>query len=387
MDYPSLIYNYHYHWVLSKNGVKMNYYIDLFSPETYERFGNSTRTISGFRLHQKSQAARIHPGDKLICYMTKFSRWVGVLEVTSDYFVDSTPIFSDLDDPFVVRFNVKPVCWLEKDLTIPIHEDRIWQGLSFTKDLDKTSIAWTGKVRGSLTSLSYEDGEFLEEHLVNQEKSRVTYSIDSKEYGKKLHERVLTPKGSTISVSIPDNEPTDEVNIDHELRSSLVIQSKLAMIGEKLGFSIWIPRNDRSRILQQWKPLQNTLLDTLPLNYDEVTLRTIEQIDILWLRRRAIIRAFEIEHTTSVYSGILRMADLLALQPNMDIKLHIVAPDSRRDKVFSEIKRPVFSLLDKGPLSELCSFLTYESINQISALQHLDRMVDSLIEDYEVFAP
>ena len=29
------------------------------------------------------------------------------------------------------------------------------------------------------------------------------------------------------------------------------------------------------------------------------------------------------------------MADLLALQPNMDIKLHIVAPFERKDKVMS----------------------------------------------------
>ena len=87
----------------------------------------------------------------------------------------------------------------------------------------------------------------------------------------------------------------------------------------------------------------------LPLNYDDTTLRTIEQIDVLWLRGRPIVRAFEVEHTTSVYSGILRMADLLALQPNMDIKLHIVAPAAKREKVFQEIRRPVFSLLEKGP--------------------------------------
>jgi hypothetical protein len=61
-----------------------------------------------------------------------------------------------------------------------------------------------------------------------------------------------------------------------------------------------------------------------------------------------IVRAFEVEHTTSVYSGILRMADLLALPPNMDIKLHIVAPEVKRDKVFQEIRRPVFSLLEKA---------------------------------------
>lgn len=69
------------------------------------------------------------------------------------------------------------------------------------------------------------------------------------------------------------------------------------------------------------------------------------------------MRAFEVEHTTSVYSGILRMADLLALQPNMDIRLHIVAPGAKREKVFQEIRRPVFSLLEKGPLAEGCTYL------------------------------
>ncbi|WAC12526.1 hypothetical protein [Dyadobacter pollutisoli] len=64
------------------------------------------------------------------------------------------------------------------------------------------------------------------------------------------------------------------------------------------------------------------------LNYDTITLRTIENIDVLWIKGRSIVRAFEVEHTTSIYSGILRMADLMALQPNLDIGAHIVAPPS-----------------------------------------------------------
>ena len=51
------------------------------------------------------------------------------------------------------------------------------------------------------------------------------------------------------------------------------------------------------------------------------------------------------------------MADLLAFQPNMDIKLHIIAPHERRDKVFQETRRPVFSLLEKGPLADSCTFI------------------------------
>lgn len=124
-----------------------------------------------------------------------------------------------------------------------------------------------------------------------------------------------------------------------------------------------------------------TLLE-LPLNYDDTTLRTIEQIDVLWLRGRSIVRAFEVEHTTSVYSGILRMADLLALQPNMDIRLHIVAPLAKQEKVFNEIRRPVFSLLERGPLAESCTYLSYDSLRELAAQKHIAHLSDSVLDEY-----
>ena len=365
----------------------MAYFIDLFSPATYERFSNSDRTISGFRQRQESIARRIHPGDKLICYLTKFSRWFGVLEVTSEYFVDNTPIFTTDNDPFTIRFHVRPICWLPVNRSIPIHNELIWNQLTFTRELLHHEASWTGMVRSSLYSLSNEDGMFLERAITDQENNEIEYPVDEREYQRLLRERVTRENG-IVNVTVPEDTRTEPLITEVEnTRESFQIQSKLAFIGEKLGFNIWLPRNDRGRVLQNWTPgNNNVLLDTLPLNYDEVTLHTIEQIDVLWLRRRSIVRAFEIEHTTSVYSGILRMADLLALQPNMDIDLHIVAPTSRRERVFQEIQRPVFSLLDKGPLSELCSFLTYESINLIAALPHLGHMTDSLIDEYEEFA-
>ena len=131
------------------------------------------------------------------------------------------------------------------------------------------------------------------------------------------------------------------------------------------------------------KTYQPAFLDDLPLNYDDTTLDTIEQIDVLWLKGRSIVRAFEVEHTTAVYSGLLRMADLLALQPNMDIRLHIVAPDERREKVFREMLRPVFSLLDRGPLSRSCTFIAYESVEGIRSLEHLAHTSESIITKYE----
>src|SRR5262249_40435520 len=95
----------------------------------------------------------------------------------------------------------------------------------------------------------------------------------------------------------------------------------------------------------------------------EATNRTIELIDVLWLRENAIVAAFEIEHTTSIYSGLLRMSDLVAMQPNINIRLYIVAPDLRREKVFTEINRPTFTSL-KPPLREICQFIPYSSLQE-----------------------
>ena len=93
----------------------MAYFIDLFSPETYEAFKRSARDISGFRLRHKGMAERITSGDILICYMTRLSRWVGALQVIEGPFIDDKPIFVAENDPFVVRFRVRTLVWLDVD--------------------------------------------------------------------------------------------------------------------------------------------------------------------------------------------------------------------------------------------------------------------------------
>lgn len=151
-----------------------------------------------------------------------------------------------------------------------------------------------------------------------------------------------------------------------------------------MGFRIWVPPADRTKVLDIVDPAQKvSFLDALPLNYDENTLDTIRQIDVIWLKGRSMARAFEIEHTTAIYSGILRMADLLALQPNMQIRLHIVAPLERREKVLREIRRPVFSLLDHGPLYEKCTFLSYDAVHAIAQQKFLSLMSDRILDEYE----
>lgn len=363
----------------------MNYYTNLFSPLTYQAFSQSNQSISGFRERQQNKAQQIQPGDRLVCYMTKLSRWVGLFEVEEGPFFDETPVFYPEDDPFVVRFRIRPIVWLEKEHAIPIHEDFVWNTLSFTREHDQRSSAWTGKLRSSLNQLEPEDAAFLEEILLQQAQNPRVYPLSPSDI-KKFEKHQVRRVDKLVPVSVPDkdeDEPPVEIHRDDEVRESIQVQALLAIIGARMHLKVWIPVNDRSRVMDLLEPkYQKAISENLPLNYDSTTLDTIRRIDVLWLRGRSIVRAFEVEHTTAIYSGILRMADLAALQPNMDIKLHIVAPEARRDQVLREISRPVFSLLEKGPLYTYCTYLGYESVFDLTQERYLEHMTDSVIDEY-----
>jgi hypothetical protein len=215
--------------------------------------------------------------------------------------------------------------------------------------------------------------------------ARTLYRFLYSEPVSNLWQDTLKREGKQVIVTVPPNaeagknEPANE----GEMRESLQIQAALAEIGTRMGFQIWLPRADRGRVLTKWKPDAGVLLEDLPVGFDQTTMKTIEQIDVLWLKKRTIVRAFEVEHTTSIYSGILRMADLLAMQPNFKIKLHIVAPASRREKVFQEIRRPVFALLEGGALSDICTYLSYDNVSDLREEKHLEHLSDNVIEEYE----
>jgi len=361
----------------------------LVSPETATAFEKSKRDVSGFRISQKTyvENQKIGPGDKFICYVTRLQRFVGVLEIKSKHFTDDTPIFQEGKDPFVLRFKVEPLVWLPLTKAIPIRQETVWNHLSFTKDLPNDSNRWTFMVFSSPRFWPKNDCKLLEKLLVDQAKALVEYPFSEEDEKKLKSPKIRLSGKKEVSVSIPDKEANEQTDISDigEERESIRVQAKLAEIGEKLGLKIWLPRNDRGKVQEFWRPKENVLLDELPFSFDDVTLRTIKNIDLLWIRRRTIIRAFEVEGTTSIYSGILRMADLLSLLPNIEINIHLVAPADRRNEVFKQISRPVFAVMEKGPLSELCSYISYDSIYELAKEKRLEYMTDSILDEYSEF--
>lgn len=373
----------------------MAYILNLFTPETWEAFQRNGSGVSGFKVRQRNVAEnQVKQGDIFLCYLVRLSRWCGALEVLSPAFKDSTPIFDD-PDPFVIRFNVRPIILLQPQTSVPIFDDQVWRTLSSTRDFEPGTSGWTGQFRSSLRRLDDGDGDFLLRKLSAQAENPQEYPFtdrDRRQLGRRSTVRTLDRE---VVVEVPDDAESDTAAPGgtagsagpNDDRVSITVQARLAEIGAKMGFRVWVPRNDKARVGEHLsEDAKMALIDALPLNYDDVTLRTIENIDVLWLKGRSMARAFEVEHTTAVYSGILRMADLLALQPNMEIRLHIVAPSEKRDKVFREVKRPVFSLLDRGPLYEYCTYLSYEAVSAISDTPHLSHMNDSILEEYVEYA-
>jgi hypothetical protein len=135
--------------------------------------------------------------------VTRLSRWAGFLEVESEPFEDDTPIFVEDNDPFTVRFRVKPVAWLTKEKAVPIYEDEVWTSLSFTKEHDPTTTTWTGKIRTSLARLEDADGSFLERPILRQAANGPDYPLTEMDRRKLASLRVRR-FDKTVSASVPE---------------------------------------------------------------------------------------------------------------------------------------------------------------------------------------
>lgn len=130
-------------------------------------------------------------------------------------------------------------------------------------------------------------------------------------------------------------------------RSHSEIQAWLRDLGLALGFRIWIAANDRGR-LHNGVPLGQGCLEHLP---DDIATApgadAVRLIDVLWIDPDAprVCAAFEVEHSTSIYSGIVRMLDLALSGGDLDgvADMYLVAPDSREKEVRAQISRPAFS--------------------------------------------
>ena len=122
------------------------------------------------------------------------------------------------------------------------------------------------------------------------------------------------------------------------------MQYHLLKIGISLGFDVIPARNDKSKSFggQSFSFISMNTFPELP-PCDKETQTTIKLIDVLWFEKGTnnIIGAFEVEKSTSIYSGILRLSDLYFSISDGDEVFYIIIPNKREKDVIQQLNRPV----------------------------------------------
>lgn len=135
-------------------------------------------------------------------------------------------------------------------------------------------------------------------------------------------------------------------------------QTLIGGIGALKGYGVFVPPNNVE--LLDWglvRPFQ--VISALPAYVEERT-RFVSEIDVIWVDHKhdAIAAAFEVEHSTPIYSGLLRFNDVLLTCPGVS-RFFVVSNESRRDLFARQIQRPTFQ---RSGLNELASFLDYANV-------------------------
>jgi type II restriction enzyme len=132
--------------------------------------------------------------------------------------------------------------------------------------------------------------------------------------------------------------------VDEEQEGQLhsQMQYHLLKIGNALNYDVISASNDRSKTYGGNKFSFMSLQEFPTVDVPKATFKTIELIDIVWFKKdtNRIVCAFEVEKSTSIYSGILRLTDLSFSLPSHQSKLYIIIPDKREKDVKLQLNRP-----------------------------------------------
>lgn len=137
------------------------------------------------------------------------------------------------------------------------------------------------------------------------------------------------------------------------------VQTMLGSIGSSKSFDIWVPPVDRSRL--DWTiSSQYGLRESLPYGFEKIE-DVIGEVDVIWLMKGSneISALFEVEHSTPIYSGLLRFNDIHLAAPHLKAKFSIVANNERRSRFARQLNRPTFQA---SGLGDLCTFFEYSDV-------------------------
>lgn len=346
----------------------MAYWTDIFTLETWAQAQQHAYRVTGFPAPTPGRGGygvrmfeRVQPGDTLLCYCKRpASRWIGALRVTGAVFVGDDPIWG-LDESGGVRypwrFPAEPVVTLDPVKGIPGNEAAA--NLAFLSRLR----LWGTYLQRSLNPVPDDDGAALVAMLEEPRKPvPITIASTRRRRRRDVDAPVSTPIDATAQPPAQLLSVVDAPDADHEPepRTHMEIEAKLRDIGFTEGFDVWVA--DRGYVYDG-QPLGRGCLADLPIVASDTTRTVMRNIDVIWFRRGTghPVRFFEIEHSTSVYSGLLRFNDVMIDFPIPEA--FVVGEDDKTQRKFQrEIARRTFG---HSGLMDVTRFLSYADVRRI----------------------
>ena len=141
------------------------------------------------------------------------------------------------------------------------------------------------------------------------------------------------------------------------------VQYLLIKIGRALKYDVYVARNDRHRSYEDQSFALLTISELPSMDWPKEVMETVSLIDVIWLKpgNGEIVSAFEVEKSTSIYSGILRMEDLARSIPDCTCHFYLVAPDQRERDVMAQLARPAF----RGDLADISlAFIPFNNLRE-----------------------
>jgi len=136
------------------------YYLAVFNEETWNEFLEKGSSVYGTTSTRQKRMESTKPGDFLICYVTRLSRFVGLLEITSKAYLENRHIWKN--DIYPIRVNVRPLYILKAENGILFSELKEECG-AFEKY--KNTQSWAGFVRTSLNTIQDNDAKIIVDKL------------------------------------------------------------------------------------------------------------------------------------------------------------------------------------------------------------------------------
>lgn len=164
----------------------------------------------------------------------------------------------------------------------------------------------------------------------------------------------------------------EEIEKKEEDNTHTKIQWQLIKIGLFKNYDVWVAKNDLNKVYNG-ETFSNFCLNNLPYFTNPDILDIAQYVDVIWFKKKTTnpIAFFEIETTTSIYSGLLRLNDIKIDFPLE--KAYIVSSKNKESMFKNQIRRKTF--ISSG-LDEICQFKTYEEIEdlykKLEALEKVD---------------